>query len=66
MCTQFGSGRFEVLWCAHVKVMVRLIGKMAVVERAKPTEHKQSKAKDKRMFKINVLYVNRALPLVLQ
>jgi len=30
-----GSGCFEVLGCAHVEVMARLVGKMAVIERAK-------------------------------
>ena len=49
MYAQFGSGRFEVFGCAHVKVMARLVGKMAVVERAKPTEQKQIEAKDKCM-----------------
>ena len=45
MCAQFQSGRFEILGCAHVKVMARLVGKMTVVERTKPTEQKQNRSK---------------------
>ena len=45
MCAQFQSGRFEILGCAHVKVMARLVGKMTVVERTKPTEQKQNRNK---------------------